>query len=112
MISRMEKQKPCYALQIANQSLGSCSEYSAPLETLYVVTETIVLSCIDHGFDENCHFQELYEDISIFFDKDIYPRLSTDTIGFWKNIRKTGMNPNMADVIFDDWQSKADWKSN
>ena len=46
------------------------------------------LSCIDHGFDENCHFQELYEEISIFFDKDIYPRLSTDTIGFWKNIIK------------------------
>ena len=46
------------------------------------------LSCIDHGFDENCHFQKLYEEISIFFDKDIYPRLSTDTIGFWKNIIK------------------------
>ena len=42
----------------------------------------------DHGFDENCHFQKLYEEISIFFDKDIYPRLSTDTIGFWKNIIK------------------------
>ena len=42
MISHMEKKKPCYALQIANQSRGSCSEYSAPLEMLYVVTGTIV----------------------------------------------------------------------
>ena len=42
MISPMEKQKPCYALQIPNQSQESCSEYSALLETLYVVTGTIV----------------------------------------------------------------------
>ena len=37
-----KKLKPCYALQIANQSWESCSEYSAPLETLYVLTGTIV----------------------------------------------------------------------
>ena len=45
-------------------------------------------SCQNHVFDESWNFKTFFEDITIFFTTNIYPRLTADRIGFWRNVIK------------------------
>ena len=45
-------------------------------------------SCQNHVFDESWNFKTFFEDITIFFTTTIYPRLTADRIGFWRNVIK------------------------